>query len=132
MKVTYNGKQIQQYLNRVNRRLVPFTEDLFGQIGRLLLKGVQLNLSGQVLKKRSGRLYNAWGYQIVTKGSTIQLIVGAFKNNVPYDEIHDKGGRTGRNHATLIPARRYYSRVPEERGAAINKMIANKLKRIMA
>ena len=129
----YDDKAVQTAIDKANRRLGPFVEDVLMQIGRSVLRKVQMNLSGRILHRRSGRLHNSWDFRIENVGSNkIRLIVGSIKYNVPYDEIHDKGGRTGRNHATTIPARYYYSRVPSERERAINRIIENKLKRLVA
>jgi len=130
MSVKHNLDQVQRMIDKANKRLGPFVEDTLNQIGRKILSKVQTNLSGRVLQKRSGRLHGAWGMKIEPIAGGIRLTVGAINDNVPYDEIHDKGGKTGRGHKTKIPARYYYSKVPEEQDAAIDRIITNKLKRL--
>ncbi|KKN10687.1 hypothetical protein LCGC14_1034090 [marine sediment metagenome] len=129
--IKHNFMDVQRMITRAERNLGPLVEDTMVSICRYVLRRVQINMSGRILHKRSGRLYNAWGYEVRPIGrDRIRGTIGTLLDNPPYDIIHDTGGQAGPNRSVTIPARRYYSRVPEEGNAQINRIIGNKIKRL--
>lgn len=129
--VEVNVDHVQQSITNAQQNLGPLIEDVLQDLGKWFLRQVQTNLSGRVLKKQTGRLYDSWGYKIEPIGANkIMLTVGCINDNVPYAEIQDKGGITGRNHATKIPASLYYSSVDYDAEAKIDWIIGNKLKKM--
>jgi len=76
------------------------------KIGSMLLKEVQRNLSGRVLHKRTGNLYNCMNFQLALQEQGWKIIVGS-TGDVPYDWIHEKGGFAGRNRSIYLRRRSY-------------------------
>ena len=82
-----------------------------GQMGFLLTREIERNLSGKILQRRTGRLWSSWTWEVNVANAGWKLIVGS---DCVYARIHEFGGMTGRGHKTHIPARGYVS-------SAINK-----------
>jgi len=128
MPLIYDDSQIQTLLRNSQSRLGPYVEDILRKIGLAILSKIQMNMSGRILQKRSGRLFDSWGMNIAPSGQNeIELKISS---DSPYGEIHDKGGMTGRGHKTRIPARYYYSKTPDDVLSRVDNMIKAKLDKI--
>lgn len=128
---SHNLGRLVRSINTASHRLGPFTEDTLIQLSKKILQKVRRNLSGRVLRKRTGKLYNSWDFTVRPMGADkIVAVIGSLKDNVPYAEIHDSGGRTGRNGSTIIKARKYYTRVFDEDVKQLDRIIGNNLKKI--
>ncbi len=127
----HNLDKLVRSLNKASDRLGPFTEDALTQLSKKILMKVQKNMSGRILRRRTGKLFNSWDFRVTSSGKNkIVATIGSLKGNVPYSEIHDKGGKTGRGRKVTIPARRYYTRVFDEDIKDLDKIIAKNLKKI--
>ena len=128
MPLTYDDSQVQRLISNAQTRLGPYVEDMLRKIGRMILSKIQMNMSGRILNKRSGRLFDSWGMNIAPSGQNeIELTISS---DSPYAEIHDKGRMTGRGHKTRIPARYYYSKTPDDVMPRIDNMIKARLDKI--
>lgn len=128
MPLTYDDSQVQRLMSNAQTRLGPYVEDMLRKIGLAILSKIQMNMSGRILNKRSGRLFDSWGMNIAPSGQNeIELTISS---DSPYAEIHDKGGMTGRGHKTRIPARYYYSKTPDDVMPRIDNMIKARLDKI--
>ncbi len=71
----------------------------------------------------SKRLSDSGRYRITARG--VQIIYGT-----KYAEIHNKGGRAGRNGSAIIPKRQFIGR-SEQLNRKISKTMAKRINRIM-
>lgn len=131
MKLTFVTAEMDRYLISLSTRYDQYIDAMLHEIGKSLLDAIHRNLNGRILHKRSGRLYSAWDMQVTNESNVHILTVGTLREDVPYSEIQDKGGKTGRKHTTIIPAREYYSKEADNQSTAINRMIGTYLKRIV-
>lgn len=79
---------------------------LMNKIGGTLTTKIKRNLNGRILQRRTGNLHDSWEWATEAFDKGWRVIIGS---DISYARIHDIGGVTGRNHATVIPARRYVS-----------------------
>jgi len=77
------------------------------RVGKRLRAEVRRNLSGRVLQRRTGKLWESWDFRKQALSDGWRLVVGS---DVIYSTIHEKGGMAGRGHRTKIPKRRYATR----------------------
>ncbi len=129
MKLIVHYLHIDRKLTRISRRISPLLENAMKQIGNVLVKETKRNLSGRLLRKRSGRLFNSIKTETHTRGDTIRTRV--WSEDVPYSAIHDRGGRTGRKHRTRIKATRYMSKTVQDKRRQINAILQRQLKRVL-
>lgn len=73
-------------------------------IGSIINKRIKINLSGRLLKKRSGDLHDSWTFDVKANAHGYRLTIGS---DIAYAAIHNFGGFSGRNHATKIKKTRY-------------------------
>lgn len=73
-------------------------------IGSIINKRIQLNLSGRLLKKRTGTLHDSWIFDVKANAHGYRLTISS---DVVYAAIHNFGGFSGRNHATKIKKTSY-------------------------
>jgi len=111
-------RKIDHRLTKTIRDMKPLLEARLLSIGRIVLREIQSNLSNKILHKRTGKLYNSWNFRTTAENFGYRLSVGSYS---VYAAIHDLGGRTGRNHATKIPARRYARKAFTAKKAAIRR-----------
>lgn len=101
---------------------------LLDNVGSTITTRIKRNLNGRILHRRSGTLYDSWGW--ITEVAKAGWMV-TVASDVAYARIHDLGGWTGANHATFIPARRYVSIAFVESKQAIIKLAKNFLVKIV-
>jgi len=98
-------------------------------VGRMLQRSININLSGRVLNRRSGDLIRSW------QNRKVATIPGGWRASIwssnPYSRIHELGGKTGRNHATTIPARPYVWTALERNKARILKEVGDSLHQVV-
>jgi phage gpG-like protein len=83
---------------RLLQRLIP----VMNRLGLELRGVVEANLSGRVLKQRSGRLARAQQLNVTSDASGVSAAVGFDPHDVPYGAINEFGGTT---RAHLIEAK---------------------------
>lgn len=93
-------------LSAALRNLGRIPEQL-GKIGAAITAEIKRNLSGRILNKRSGKLYDSWEWEVTAANAGWRLIIGS---DVAYARIHNFGGWTGKNHRTHIRKSRYVDR----------------------
>ncbi len=117
-------------MGRLNKRLSNLSKNLARQLPDTVFEAVNLlkneikskALSGQILKVQTGVLRRSVKTDTWGSGKKSGGKVGT---NIVYAPIHEFGGRTGRNHASKIPARRPFSTVFFKNLKKINKMFSN-------
>lgn len=75
-------------------------------IANLTERKLKANVSGNILKRRSGRLANSIGSRVVATGGGIAGVVGSgirSGNRVPYADIHENGGVIRGNPFLAVP-----------------------------
>ena len=82
-------------------------EAVITRVGKRLKAEVRRNLSGRVLQRRTGKLWESWDFRKQALSDGWRVVVGS---DVVYARIHEKGGMAGRGHRTRIPKRRYATR----------------------
>ena len=93
---------------------------------RILHKELTINMTGNVLHKRSGDLLRSWrGKKVSKMPDGFELVKGS---SLVYSAIHEAGGMTGRGHRTRIPAGRYVSIAMERSRLRILSAINDGLK----
>ena len=91
------------HLGKISNGIQPGLKKAMGRVTRIVLKQVRHNASGAVIQRRSGRLFRGIKGEVLRIPQGWASTVGASLGEVPYFRIQDKGGMTGRNHATKIP-----------------------------
>lgn len=113
--------KLQRYLGRFDKTLRDGLLRAMKQTAAVVERHVKsAKLSGQVLRVRSGRLRSSIIGRAEQRGTEIIGVVGS---NVIYARIHELGGRAGRGHRTIIPARPYLKPAMEEKREEILKLI---------
>lgn len=97
------------------------------KMGNLLTKTIKQNLSGRILKPRSGRLRASWKFEVVADGKGWKLIPGS---DVIYARIHEYGGWSGPNRKVRTPARHYVSDAISRKREAVRSMLRNYVARL--
>lgn len=92
-------------------------------IGVEVVKEVRRNCDGRYLKRRTGKLYGAWGYELRPLPHGYRLAVQADLAKAPHARIHDLGGMTGRRHRTRIRATGYALKAWITSRAAIDRIM---------
>jgi phage gpG-like protein len=90
------------------------------KIGAKVLDEVRRNVSGRILHKRTGTLWDSWGFRMETSGDVHSVIIGS---PCVYSRIHDMGGWTGRGHKTKIPKSSYARKALVAKKTLIRKEI---------
>jgi phage gpG-like protein len=99
-----------------------------GKIGVLVTREIEKNLSGQLLNRRSGKLWSSWQWEVSVSNSGWRLAIGS---DVVYARIHEFGGMTGRGHKTQIKATHYVSKAVETTGEPVRRLIHDYLATMM-
>jgi len=119
LSITANPK-VPRRLSKAAVKLSPNLSVAIEDVGKILVKEMKRNVSGKVLNKRSGALFNSIDAEVRTrKGSYSVSIIP----DVPYAAIHEKGGRTGRGHKTRIPKRSYMKKALDDKRNEVIKII---------
>lgn len=89
---------------------------------------IKIVVTASVLDIQTGAAINApYKRGILRKGISHDVeisglsVVGIVGSNVPYSRIQEKGGNTGRNHATYIRPKRYLGRAIDSNKAKISE-----------
>jgi phage gpG-like protein len=90
------------------------------KIGDLITGEIKRNVSGRILKRRSGDLYNSWQWAVEAINRGWRLIIGS---DVVYARIHEFGGWTGANYATKIKKTRYVSKAVMKKKTAVRRVL---------
>jgi phage gpG-like protein len=98
-----------------------------GKAGDALTREIKRNLSGRILRRRTGNLHDSWEWGVNARGSGWELVVSS---DVVYARIHNFGGFTGRNHATRIKKSRYVDRAVIKQKARIRKIMTDYMARL--
>ncbi len=94
--------------------------DRLNRIGQVITAEIGRNLSGRILQRRSGDLYNSWEWQVTAKNAGWDLVIGS---DVIYARIHEFGGWTGRDHHTRIKKSRYVSRAITAKRTQVRRIL---------
>lgn len=93
-----------------------------GQVGSAITGEIKKNLSGKILHRRSGKLYESWEWEIDKTTHGWRLLISS---DVAYSRIHNFGGFTGRNHATRIKKTRYVDRAVIAKKKQVKTILQN-------
>jgi len=126
IKLTWNSKALERKLSFISKNLFGRLEQAMEQIGKLLVKETQRNVSGRLLQIRSGRLLGSIKHNVLTPPGKVTLEISS---DTPYSLIQDQGGRTGRGGSVKINATRYMSRTLEEKSKQISNILHRSIKR---
>ena len=120
-------------IDRMVKELAPEFRAYLGEVGDVLVKETKENLSGKILNKRSGRLYDSIQYSVESEPGSWKLIVGSF-GDLKYAPVHEKGltVRTRSGSTFKMPKRSYLWRAYTDKKQQIKQMLkafANKVTR---
>lgn len=96
-------------------------------VGDLVNKRIKQNLSGRILRKRTGKLHDSWDWEMTAINAGWRLTIGS---DVVYAAIHNFGGWTGRGHKTKIKKTRYVDRAILASKAKIRSIFRNYMARL--
>jgi phage gpG-like protein len=117
------------HFQRVERGLHTGIKKQLGVVARMLHREININLTGRVLHKRSGKLLRSWrGHQISKIPIGWRLMLGS---DVVYARIHEIGGMAGRGRSVRIPARAYIWKAVERSKTRILREMQGALEQIV-
>ena len=120
----FNSVKLEQAQNKLQKLPVALM-----QVGSVLLQEIQQNLSGKILHKRTGNLYNCMNFQLAVAEYGWRLSVGS-TGAVAYDWIQEMGGFAGRNKTTWIPKRSYLVQAYKDKKETVDKILQKFIREI--
>ena len=112
------------HLSNMRKAITPGLKRAMISVGALLRRNTKYNLSNRILQVRSNNLRSSVGYEVskIPAGWRTALFAGNSRQ-IRYARVQDKGGMTGRNHATRIPKSGYMTKAVVRSAPRIRELL---------